>query len=280
MNDIAEAEVIEIEQTTSAIVQRADMNLLGARTGRELIALAQERAEALADVIRQKDLTTNISGREHVRLEGWTLCGSMLGVFPVITWTKPVTHDGHIIGYEARCEARTLSGAVVGAAEAMCTEDETNWKGRDEFALRSMAQTRAASKALRLPLGFVMTLAGYAETPAEEMDGVQQQPSPSGARRRQPAEPSASPRPSGAGSGKASEKQIKAVWAIAASKGVRDHLRELVQTKYGCGVDDLTGGREGTASACIDWLSAETPERLQASAREWANEPPLEAPPL
>jgi hypothetical protein len=32
-----------------------------------------------------------------------------------------------------------------------------------------MAQTRATSKALRQPLGFVMTLAGYAATPAEEM---------------------------------------------------------------------------------------------------------------
>jgi hypothetical protein len=32
-----------------------------------------------------------------------------------------------------------------------------------------MAQTRATSKALRQPLGFVMTLAGYSATPAEEM---------------------------------------------------------------------------------------------------------------
>jgi hypothetical protein len=32
-----------------------------------------------------------------------------------------------------------------------------------------MAQTRAVSKALRGPLGFVVTLAGYEATPAEEM---------------------------------------------------------------------------------------------------------------
>ena len=32
-----------------------------------------------------------------------------------------------------------------------------------------MAQTRAVSKALRLPLGFVMSIAGYEATPAEEM---------------------------------------------------------------------------------------------------------------
>ena len=46
---------------------------------------------------------------------------------------------------------------------------EKSWAGRDDFALRSMAQTRATSKALRMPLGFVVTLAGYLATPAEEM---------------------------------------------------------------------------------------------------------------
>src|SRR5207244_10747745 len=75
-------------------------------------------------------------------------------------------------------------GEVVGAAEAMCARDEEAWgfapkgrngqalKARDEFALRSMAQTRATSKALRQPLGFVMSLAGYEATPAEEMDAA------------------------------------------------------------------------------------------------------------
>jgi hypothetical protein len=35
-----------------------------------------------------------------------------------------------------------------------------------------MAQTRAVSKALRLPLGFVMQLAGFNPTPADEMPVV------------------------------------------------------------------------------------------------------------
>jgi hypothetical protein len=41
-----------------------------------------------------------------------------------------------------------------------------------------MAQTRALSKALRLPLGFIVELAGFAATPVEEMDGIEQ-PEPS-----------------------------------------------------------------------------------------------------
>jgi hypothetical protein len=47
--------------------------------------------------------------------------------------------------------------------------DERNWSHRDDYALRSMAQTRAVAKALRLCLGWIMSLAGYEATPAEEM---------------------------------------------------------------------------------------------------------------
>jgi hypothetical protein len=90
----------------------------------------------------------------------------MLGVFPVVEWTRPVAD-----GWEARVEARTLAGQVVGAAEAECLRTEKQWKSRDDYALRSMAQTRAVSKALRGPLGFVVTLAGFEATPAEEMNG-------------------------------------------------------------------------------------------------------------
>jgi hypothetical protein len=76
------------------------------------------------------------------------------------------------VGWEARVEARTRGGEVVGAAEAECLTDERTWKGRDDYARRSMAQTRAVSKALRLPLGFVMQLAGFNPTPADEMPVV------------------------------------------------------------------------------------------------------------
>lgn len=127
-------------------------------------------ADELSRVIRDKKLTTAISGKDHVRVEGWTLLGSMLGVFPVTEWTRPVKNaEGQQIGWEARVEARTRDGAVIGAAEAECLRSESLWSGRDDYALRSMAQTRATSKALRQPLGFVMTLAGFEATPAEEM---------------------------------------------------------------------------------------------------------------
>ena len=51
----------------------------------------------------------------------------------------------------------------------MCTRDERNWASRDEFTLRSMAQTRASAKALRNVLAWVAVLGGFKPTPVEEM---------------------------------------------------------------------------------------------------------------
>ena len=142
----------------------AAVGLWGTTDAVQVIQRASAIAGSLRDVLRQQKLTSNIQGKDYVRVEGWTLLGSMLGVFPVCVWSRP-TDDG----WEARVEARTLAGAVVGAAEASCTRSEDNWGDRDDYALRSMAQTRATSKALRLPLGFVVTMAGFEGTPAEEV---------------------------------------------------------------------------------------------------------------
>lgn len=163
------------EQVAEAIVVHDSGNLLAASTGRELVDRATERATALADVIAKQQLFVNLSGRRHVKVEGWTLLGSMMGVFPVTdTVTELRREDGSSFGFEARVEARTLAGALVGAAIARCTRDEKNWDMRkgvrvDDYALMSMAQTRATSKALRMPLGYVMQLAGFEATPAEEI---------------------------------------------------------------------------------------------------------------
>lgn len=48
---------------------------------------------------------------------------------------------------------------------------EKRWGTADEYAVNSMAQTRASAKALRNAFGWVAELAGYQSTPAEEMPG-------------------------------------------------------------------------------------------------------------
>jgi hypothetical protein len=166
--EVVDAEVEE--DNLPAIREAAPVNLFGTDDPSEVIRRATSVADQLKTVLRDQKLITNISGKEHVRVEGWTLLGTMLGVFPVCEWTRQVDN-----GWEARVEARTLSGAVVGAAEAECLRSEKMWSSRDDYAIRSMAQTRATSKALRQPLGFVVSLAGFDPTPAEEM------PSSSGA---------------------------------------------------------------------------------------------------
>lgn len=140
------------------------VTLFGTTDPAAIVERASTLATALADVISRKHLFKNISGRNHVLVEGWTLLGSMLGVFAEVEWTRPTEN-----GWEARAVARTLNGKIVGAAEAMCSRSERTWNNRDEYALRSMAQTRAVSKALRLPLGYIIELAGYSATPADEI---------------------------------------------------------------------------------------------------------------
>lgn len=161
---IIEAEVVE--EAGAELVPAAPAHATLFRTDEPdlIIARATGVADALKKVLIDRQLISNIQGKEYVRVEGWTLTGTMLGVFPVCVWTRKIED-----GWEARVEARTLSGAVVGAAEAMCVRSEKTWKNRDDYAIRSMAQTRATSKALRQPLDFVVRLAGFEATPAEEM---------------------------------------------------------------------------------------------------------------
>jgi hypothetical protein len=157
--------------------------LFGTRDPRLALQRMADVATALVDVIRDRKLVVKIQGREHLTAEAWQTLGGMLGIVPVVVWTKPL-EDGS--GWEARVEARTLDGRVVGAAESMCTRTEQTWKRRDEYALRSMSQTRAISRALRAPLSQIVKMAGYDPTGAEEMPV---EPEPREEQRRSPADP-------------------------------------------------------------------------------------------
>jgi len=164
----AKAEVIDAPQELALRPERpeAQFTLFGTQDPALVVQKATETSKALISVVEAQSLYTVISGKKYPRVEAWTLLGSMLGVFPVLKWTRPL--EDHA-GWEARVEAHTMSGVVVGAAESMCDRSETRWKDADEHAVRSMAQTRATSKALGMPLRFVMVLSGFEGTPAEEM---------------------------------------------------------------------------------------------------------------
>jgi hypothetical protein len=118
------------------------------------------------DVVRSQKLAVKIRGREFLTVEAWTTLGALKGVHAAIVWTKPNESGDGII---ARAEARTLDGALVGAAEAECSRVETKWKTSDPYQLRSMASTRAISRALQAPLRHIAVLAGYEGAAAEEI---------------------------------------------------------------------------------------------------------------
>jgi hypothetical protein len=116
-----------VEATAVKLEPVSDRTLVGIRDPLEAIDELKRVATRLNVELKAGDMVMTISGREHVRNEGWQTLGSMVGVTAVVTWTKPVDN-----GWEARAEDRTLDGRVVGAAEAMCTRAEHNWSRRDD----------------------------------------------------------------------------------------------------------------------------------------------------
>ena len=66
---------------------------------------------------------------------------------------------------------RMNDGACISRASAECGEEKP-WNTRAKYARRSMAQTRATGKACRLAFSWIMSLAGYEVTPAEEMTPI------------------------------------------------------------------------------------------------------------
>jgi hypothetical protein len=164
------AEIILADEQPREIAPAVESGTLwGSSDPLVVIEKATAMSKAIMEVVKTQRLSVQIGPRKHLLIEAWTLMGSMVGISPVVIWTRPIKEDGVTVAWEARVEAVTRSGAVVSAAEAMCARSEKQWKDRDEFALRSMAQTRATSKALATCLRFIAVLAGFAGTPAEEM---------------------------------------------------------------------------------------------------------------
>ncbi|HUW13591.1 MAG TPA: hypothetical protein VM537_27965 [Anaerolineae bacterium] len=163
-----------IEVVEGEIVQLGSLSMAGPSA---IIQQATSIASELSSIINAKKLYTTISGRKYVRVEGWTTLGAMLGVLPREDRCERIVVDD-VTGYESYVSlVRVSDGATIGGASAVCLRSERNWANRDEYALRSMATTRATGKAYRLAFSWIITLAGYEPTPAEEMIGtVEEQP--------------------------------------------------------------------------------------------------------
>ncbi len=174
-----------MDDQTSIVQHHSDggAEIRMSRSPETVIAEATLCAKALGRMVEKTRSFTVISGRKHLHFTAWATLGTMFRVTARVRDTKFLQFDG-VKGFECTAEAfHVPSGQVVSVAEAQCTDDEPNWdmrpsKNGDQkvplFQLRSMAQTRACAKALRNVLAWVVVLAGYEATPAEEMTGSEQ----------------------------------------------------------------------------------------------------------
>jgi len=158
------------------------------REPQEILAEAAKAAKALRDLVEAKPNKVVFRGKTFLTHEDWLTVARFYGI-SVVTRETNYVERGRAQGYESRAEAILVStGQVIGGGEMECLDDEPNWNTRPVyrdgrqvgeekvplFQLRSMAQTRAQAKALRSILSWVVVLAGYAPTPAEEMIGNEQ----------------------------------------------------------------------------------------------------------
>ena len=159
-----------MSETKEIVVSESvQLGTVQASSPQNVIERAETVATPLADLINRKRLYTVIGNKKYVQVDGWATLGAMLGVLPRETKSQKMEN-----GYEAYVElVRTTDGMVIGGASAICTREERNWHNRDEYALKSMATTRATGKAYRLAFSWIMNLAGYESTPAEEMIDVE-----------------------------------------------------------------------------------------------------------
>lgn len=165
-----ETQLLEPLNGSVEVAPRPSVNLMGTDDPVAVIERSSRVATALGELILRRSLYTEIHGKKYVHLDGWQVAGTMLGVVAVVTATEEIEQ-----GWKATAEARTLDGRVIGAAESICTRDEKRgpWKNAEGYALIAMAQTRAMSRALRGPLGFILKLSGYESTTAEDAETIE-----------------------------------------------------------------------------------------------------------
>jgi hypothetical protein len=134
-------------------------------------AEATKMALTLKDFVVKQKLYVPIQGKNYAMVDGWQFAGFLSGMNAVIEETVDLSTD-KVIKWKARAHIYDASGKLISRGDAVCSSAEAKKKSFDEYAILSMAQTRAIGKAYRNRIGWIMKLAGYDSTPAEEMHNV------------------------------------------------------------------------------------------------------------
>jgi hypothetical protein len=133
---------------------------------------ALKLATELQKFVKANNLTTKIQNKDFPNVEAWQFAGSLLGLSPMLESIEDKS-DAQQVKWNATVKIISVhSGAEVGRGFATCSNKEPTKKFFADYAICSMAQTRAVGKAYRLALGWLMKAAGYEATPAEEMSDL------------------------------------------------------------------------------------------------------------
>ena len=164
--------IANMSQTNSPASGKKNIESYDIANSYETMHLAQD----LARFIKENKLFHHIQGKAYVNVEGWQYAGARLGILPVIEELIRIPTDNQEVKYQAQVKLYNLKSQVdgqaqvVGSGYAICSNQENGKRNYQEFAIASMAQTRAIGKAYRNILAWIIRAAGYEPTPAEEMD--------------------------------------------------------------------------------------------------------------
>ena len=176
---ITEVAVVDPKPNT----QLADYELLNPDLPMSVkVGVATNVANCLSDLIKsqglvKKGLNKKDPEAEYVLVEGCEVLGTMLGIVPITEIVEPICNEkGKARGYKARAylyrnpvmeHGEIVSGTLIATTEASATVEGFQ---KDTAGMMSMAQTRALGKCYRMALSWIMKMAGYEGTPAEEMN--------------------------------------------------------------------------------------------------------------
>ena len=127
----------------------------------------QKMAVILKEHIIRNKLYVPIAGKNYVQVEGWQFAGGLLKLIPRVAEVINLS-SGTETKWQAKVELMQ-GDKVISIGYAVCSNKEGKKKTFDEYAVLSMAQTRAIGKAYRNIIGWVMKLSGYEPTPVEEI---------------------------------------------------------------------------------------------------------------
>lgn len=137
--------------------------------------LSMEKAKKLAKQLQQfakdNNLTANIAGKQYMQVEGWQFIGTQMGLTDVVQTCEPIPSENpKEIKYKAEVTVINQNGTIISRGFAFASNQEKKKTTFEEYAVASMAQTRAIGKAYRNFLSWIVKMAGYEATPFEEVD--------------------------------------------------------------------------------------------------------------